>query len=423
MMKVLWMTNTILPQIAKMIGRNEQYYLGWLSSLLDDVLKTNQVELAVCFPDQGDELLTGKEGNLSYYGLPAWCFQEVYEEKVTDFMKTIIEDFHPDILQVFGTEYPHSLSVVRAFDRPKRSIAHIQGLISECAKEYCAGLPQKICKRNTLRDFLKQDNLLKQQEKFALRGTWEVETIRSINHVLGRTEWDKKCTKKINSEIQYHYLGEGLRDSFYEHSWELEKCHRHTIFASQALYPLKGLHFLLEAMGNLKEDYPDIHLYVTGKNKVIGTTFFEKLKVSSYNKYLHSLILKLDLKNNITFLGPVDEEGMCKQYLKSHVFVSPSSIENSPNSVGEAMLLGMPVVCSNVGGVSSILENKKEGILYAPYTNVDALTEGIRSIFEQDQLAIELGKNAQKRAFKNYDRAHICEELITVYQQMLRDED
>lgn len=420
-MKVLWMTNTILPQIAELIGRKEQYYLGWLSSLLDDVLQTEGIELAVCFPDKGDKPVTGKEKNLTYYGLPSWCGGESYKEETTEYMKGIVEEFQPDLLQVFGTEYPHSLSMVRAFHRPERTLAHIQGLISECAPEYCAGLPDKICKRNTLRDFLKQDNLYRQQQKFAQRGVWEIETIRSIGHVLGRTDWDRACTEKINPHVIYHHIGEGLRDSFYQNTWSLAACRRHTIFASQALYPLKGLHFLLEAMGRLQEDYEDIRLYVTGKNKVFGTTLLEKLKVSSYNKYLHSLVKKYGLKEKVIFLGPADEEQMCRQYLKSHVFVSPSSIENSPNSVGEAMLLGMPVVCSDVGGVSSILEKDKEGLLYAPYTDVNALSECIRRVFEDDKLACRLGANAKERALQNYDRAAICQELLNVYRQILKD--
>lgn len=422
-MKVMWMTNTILPQIAAQIGRSEQYYIGWLSSLLDDILNTGEVELAVCFPDKGNTLVSGKADHLTFYGLPAWCSGEVYNEKVTEFLKGIVEEFQPDLLQVFGTEYPHTLSAVLAFGKPERTLAHIQGLISECAPEYCAGLPDNICRRNTLRDLIKRDNLYRQQEKFAQRGVWEVEAIRHVRHILGRTDWDRECTKKINPKVQYHHIGEGLRDSFYQHTWSLKQCERHAIFASQALYPLKGMHFLLEAMGQLKETYGDIHLYVTGKNKVFGTTFLEKLKVSSYNKYLHSLVRKFRLQEHVTFLGPANEEAMCRQYLKSHVFVSPSSIENSPNSVGEAMLLGMPVVCSDVGGVSSIVTDGKEGLLYAPYTDVDALASSIRRIFDNDALALELGQNARKRALVNYDREAICRDLLNVYRQILKCEE
>ena len=86
---------------------------------------------------------------------------------------------------------------------------------------------------------------------------------------------------------------------------------------------------------------------------------------------LHLLSFDEDCdKVNVRFLGPFDAPAMRDRYLRTHVYVSPSTIENSPNSVGEAMLLGCPVVSSNVGGVSDLLYHGKEGFLYqtsAPY--------------------------------------------------------
>ena len=49
---------------------------------------------------------------------------------------------------------------------------------------------------------------------------------------------------------------------------------------------------------------------------------------------------------------------MCEQMKKAQLLVSPSSIENSPNTVGEAMLMWLPVISSNVGGVSTMLKNQ-----------------------------------------------------------------
>ena len=69
------------------------------------------------------------------------------------------------------------------------------------------------------------------------------------------------------------------------------------------------------------------------------------------------------------------------RYLKGDVVVSPSIMENSPNSVGEAMILGVPVISSRVGGVHNLLEDGKEGILYEA-TNVQALSNAIIKVFD-----------------------------------------
>ena len=58
------------------------------------------------------------------------------------------------------------------------------------------------------------------------------------------------------------------------------------------------------------------------------------------------------MEDKIEFLGRLSAEGMKQAYLDANVFVMPSTIENSPNSLGEAMLLGVPCVAADVGGVA-----------------------------------------------------------------------
>lgn len=418
-MRIFWMTNVILPQIAQAIGRQEAYYIGWLTSLLDRFLEQDDTEIAVCYPDHGDRLIHGRTGKLTYYGLPAWCSAEnEYQEAVTDYLKTILEEYKPDILQVFGTEYPHSLSVIKAFHRPERTLVHIQGLITEYAKEYRAGLPDKVCHAYTLRDFLRQDNIAAHQKKFAARGPAEIEAIQLSGHILGRTHWDKECTIRMNPEAEYHHVNEGLRDSFYDAVWDLHKCERNSLFVSQGTYPIKGLHILLEAMPAIRRQFPDVKLAVAGVNRVYGKTFQERLKETYYNRYLKKLIAMHHLEDAVTFMGPLGEEQMLQQYLHTHVFVCPSSIENSPNSVGEAMLTGMPVVSSDVGGVASMLENHREGLLYTPYTDAGLLAERVRTIFSDDELAVRLGRAARERALQTHDRQAIYEKLSAIYRKL-----
>lgn len=126
---------------------------------------------------------------------------------------------------------------------------------------------------------------------------------------------------------------------------------------------------------------------------------------------------KLDLKENIYFTGILNEEQMVKQLLKANVFALPSVIENSSNSLGEAMLLGMPCVASNVGGTSDILEHKKEGFLY-PYTEEAMLAEYISRFFDNDELCLELGKNAKIKANKTHNRDNNKEEIIKIYKKV-----
>ena len=111
-------------------------------------------------------------------------------------------------------------------------------------------------------------------------------------------------------------------------------------------YPIKGLHFLLRAMKDILEEYPETKIYVAGNCITGDDGFKKKIKMASYGKYLRELIEQYHLEEHIEFLGNLNAEQMKQRYLNSNVFVSPSSMENSPNSVGEAMILGVPVISS-----------------------------------------------------------------------------
>ena len=103
--------------------------------------------------------------------------------------------------------------------------------------------------------------------------------------------------------------------------------------------------------------------------------------------------------------------------MEANVFISPSTIENSPNSVGEAMLLGVPIVSSNVGGVADLLKDKEEGYLYqsdAPYM----LAYYVMQTFKDFERASVMGQNARKHAAitHSYEKNLNC--LLDVYHQI-----
>jgi glycosyltransferase involved in cell wall biosynthesis len=108
---------------------------------------------------------------------------------------------------------------------------------------------------------------------------------------------------------------------------------------------------------------------------------------------------------------------MCARFLKTHVFICPSAIENSPNSVGEAMLLGVPVVSSDVGGVHNLLVDKKDGILY-PKNKTNQLKNAVLSIFDDDKLAMSLSSNARAHALVTHDPETNYQRLLEIYNEI-----
>ncbi|MDE6063413.1 MAG: glycosyltransferase family 4 protein, partial [Lachnospiraceae bacterium] len=212
---------------------------------------------------------------------------------------------------------------------------------------------------------------------------------------------------------------ETLRPQFYGPGWQLSECERYSIFLSQGNYPVKGLHYLLLALPDIVKKFPGTKVYVAGDEITRYGTLKEKIKIGSYGKYCLKLIKEAGLTEKVVFLGKLNSSEMCGQYLKSHLYLSPSSIENSSNSVGEAMLLGMPVVSSAVGGVPSMLEHEKEGLLY-PCGDKDALTEAVCRMFADDTFAVSYGQKAAARAAITHNPDANYRRLVEIYREIVR---
>lgn len=376
------------------------------------------VNLYYAFPTKngGEYFHSSAVAFIGYRQLDPLRFEK---DQMTYFVK-ILKKYQPDIIHIFGTEFIHSYAMLKACEEIgvlDKAVISIQGLVSVIAKHYWAFLPQKCLHRYTFRDLLRHDNIYWQKRKFEKRSVYEIKALQLARHVIGRTDWDRACVNRLNPDVQYHFCNETLRPAFYENVWSLERCERHSIFVSQCSYPIKGFHLMLEAMADIVKQYPDAHLYTTGKNP-LSLTFVEKIRQTYYNKYLSALIKKYQLEKHVTFLGTLNEHQICERYLKSHVFVSASSIENSPNSVGEAMILGMPVVSSDVGGVKNLLKHGKEGFVY-PADEPYMLAYYVMRIFENDELALSISKNARAHAQNTHDRVENLNSLLSTYQTLL----
>lgn len=417
-MRVLWICNIMLPRIADSLGVNSEPVGGWMTGLLDAMERISGLEIGVVYPSVGTKEVQGMAGNVAYY---SFCQPSpvmlAYNLQVERRLREIIEAYRPDLVHIFGTEYMHTLAAVRAFHCPQRTLIGIQGLLTFYAKHFMAGVPAWVQQGCTFRDIVKRDNLIHQRRSFYIRAAFEREAIESVSHVIGRTDWDQACTQQINPQAQYHFCNEILRGSFYETKWKLEDCERHSIFVSQGSYPIKGLHYLLEALPGIRKRYPDVHVYVAGGDITKRESWGDRLRMSSYGKYICRRIEELGVKEAVSFIGFLEEKEMCNCFLKAHVFVSPSSIENSPNSVGEAMLLGMPVVASDVGGIKNLLLHEREGYVYQADASY-MITYYVNKIFADDNKARELGQEAAKHASFTHDREQNSQTLFDIYKEV-----
>ena len=412
-MKLLWLCNMVPGAVKKAITGKEGNGL-WVDHVLQDLRQQEDLEIRILCP--GTPQQTGTLDASCSYSAFRTKAPYAYLPEVESQFRQELKAFQPDVIHIWGTEYAHTLAMVNAAEQEAmldRIVVSIQGLCSIYAGHYAEGVPQSVIRGKTLRDLLRQDDIPRQQKKFALRGGLEVQALRKVRHVIGRTAWDKACTDQINPQAAYHFCNETLRGAFFDHQWDLVSCTRHNVFASSCVYPVKGFHYLLEAMAEVIKVYPDATLSVPGKSYLTVSP----LRCSSYQKYLAKLTRQYGLEDKIEFLGSLSAEGMKDAYLKANVFVLPSTIENSPNSLGEAMLLGVPCVAADVGGVTTMMTHGAEGFVYqstAPYM----LAHYIKSVFAMGEQAAVMGQAARAHALKTHDPETNLRDLLAIYKEI-----
>lgn len=414
-MNIIWVVNTIFPYPAGKLGIKKTAFGGWLNSLHAFLVNEEDIDLTIVTVYHGNKLLKYKDDKTTYYlmpGAPAIKYSKKYEK----YWKIIEDEVAPDIVHLNGTEFCHGLAYIN-IDHKAKVLTSIQGMVSVYSDVYYGNIsPLEIFKNITFRDIIRNDNLFQAKKKFAKRGTNEVEIIKGSDFLSGRTVWDYSNTLFLNRNATFFSNNRILRQGFYSsRKWNISGVERNTIFCSQASYPIKGVHYLIKALYFVKSYIPDAKLFISGVDITRSESIMDRIKLSGYGKYLKKLIFYLNLQESVFFTGVLNEKEMIAKYLKSHVYVQASAIENSPNSLGEAMMLGLPCIASYVGGTAGMLDHEKEGLLYT-YTEPAILANYIIKVLSDDKYASYLGKNASVRASKNHDKYRILQENLNMYR-------
>lgn len=415
-MKVLWITNIIFPEAEHLLTGSGELKSsgGWMLGAANALLNNKEVKLYVASVSGKVNTLTKLEGQLiTYYILPFGKGNQHVNLDYCPYWQQINDEIKPDIVHIHGTEYSHGHAFMKACGS-NNVVISIQGMTSAYYDYYYYGLTKSDIYRNlTIRDIIK-GTVIHGKKQFSIRAQYEIDMINMAKHVIGRTSWDKSHVWAINPEAEYHFCNETLRPEFYGgDKWCYDKCQKHTIFLSQAYYPIKGFHQMLKAMPIILLHYPDTKIRVAGSDITKSSTFSQKLRLSGYGKYIKNIINNNGLAGFISFTGNLNAEQMKQEYLNCNVFVCPSSIENSPNSLGEAQILGTPCIASYVGGIPDMMSGNEDN-LYR-FEEVEMLAEKVCRVFSDGEKQKDMSAIAAIR----HDPLNNNQQLFSIYNKII----
>lgn len=419
--KLLWIGNGPINKVCQLDRILSNGDIGWISSIIDCLLVNDSVQIIYVFPQSvSKDILQGEEGLFRYYGIyqgekRPWkrnpCFGIQLEK--------ILRREEPDLVHIWGTEYAHSLDAydtLEKLDMANQTVIHIQGLISVYAEQYFAGVPQNICRQFSFRDFVRHSNIVCEQRKYYKRGRNEKELLQRAKCVMGRTDWDYAHVRNINNQLMYYKCNESMRSCFFDYQWAYSKCEKHTIFVTQGNYPIKGFHYLVKAIGVLSKKMSNVKVYVAGEKIIFEGS--EVIRQSTYARYVKRLMRENGVEELFQFLGHKNENEMAQLYQLANVFVLPSAIENSPNSLAEALVVGTPCIAAHVGGVTSMVEHRRDCFVYQ-HNDPIVLAEYLYRVLSNPELATEMSKMAREYARKNYSAENNCINLFEIYKSIL----
>jgi len=414
-MKILWFSNT--PANAEKYLNNKTIGGGWLQSL--DMAIQNKVDLHVAFyyPKKSESF---KFNNTTYHPIAHknWKLKAIKqsifnliesEQDISIFLK-IIDDVKPDLIHIHGTENPFA-AIIPKVNMPV--VVSIQGNITVYRHKFFSGIESKFSKEkpfsvNLLRYLLKKSFfqsylLMKKMEKR------ELTNLLNTKYILGRTDWDRRIAKTMTNNAMYFHSDEMLRDVFYEKKWTNSKLtDKLLIHSTTGNNFYKGFETICQVAQILKNKNISFKWQIAGLTRNDSIVKAVELKLGFENFP----------ENELIFLGKLEEKQLAEKLCEANLFIMASHIENSPNNLCEAMILGIPCIATFSGGTPSLLVDKEHGLLVQdgdPWSMAGAIME----IIENYQIAINLGTNARQKALERHDKLSIENDLISTYHEII----
>ena len=415
-MKVLWFTNTPAGGAEILDGFGVRG--SWVASL--DKAMRGKVELYVAFYyARFAEPFIHRGVNYIPICQKNWKLNVIRQSLLNDFIDRedlgryleIINNVRPDIIHIHGSENSFGC-ILEAVTIPV--VLSIQGNYTVYSHKYFSGIEKRyssIRERNlsSAHYWLFDKSYKRIYIKSFIPGLKREQKYLSLcRHIIGRTDWDRRITSILSPQRKYYHVDEVLRDSFYSSEWKRLRNRRIVVHSTIGDAFFKGFETLCQSLSELNRMQTDVEWRVAGISE--NSDIVRIVKRIMKNDYPES---------GLILLGNLEEKELTRKMMEADIYVMPSHIENSPNSLCEAMILGLPCITTLAGGSSSLLKDKEEGLVIQdgdPWSMAGAVLE----MYNYPEIADNYGQNARRRALVRHNPERIANELLATYDLIIK---
>ena len=189
--------------------------------------------------------------------------------------------------------------------------------------------------------------------------------------------------------------------------WESGLC---KIYSCGRLNPIKGHKDLIEMVSLLRQRGFDVCLQIAGDDEQGG---------SGYRQELEKIIQNKEMSSYVELLGAVSEAQVRQGLEEAHLFALASLNEGIPVAVMEAMAMEMPVIVTDVGGTSELVEDGLDAILVEP-ESPEEMADAIVKIIQNKELALSLSQEARKKIVAKFHHRVSAEALAGCLEELAR---
>jgi glycosyltransferase involved in cell wall biosynthesis len=390
-LKVLWLAPYPFASGGPSSSRGSVHPAPWLSVLARSLEAEGTVDLRIASlsRETSTRVLDETSEAWSTEYLPA---ASGYLKLATAFMRDAaklrryVREWDPDVVHGHGTEGEYGVAATKS---GYPSVLTIQGMMARLA-----GLETGVTYRRA---------------RYAIMARHESAAIRDAGAIVANTEFAAEFAASIAPNARIARIPNPVSRVFFE-TTRIHSTRGPFFLSVGTLSEAKGSDVLVRAFLDVAADHPDVELLVVGADS------------SGFASRVLQPMVEADPQGHrVRFLGWVKTQAEIASLLSEAVgFVLPSLMENSPTVLMEAMVVGVPCIATNVGGIPELVSGGDFGIL-VPADDTQSLAEAMRVILDDPELAQEIAGGARRVARDRHEPDAIARETLDLYREVARN--